>query len=86
MDVIARCRARGRFSFLAQITAGRQAGRSEAMRREADVAEARRTERLELLREFTDLAQQAIRLAEQREDARDWEAAARPEWRRRPWG
>ncbi|WUD77671.1 hypothetical protein OG937_41185 [Streptomyces sp. NBC_00510] len=71
----------GGFSFPAQITAGRQAGRSEAMRREADVAEARRTERLELLREFIDLAQQAIRLAEQRQDARDWEAAATSEWR-----
>ncbi|MFJ9914272.1 hypothetical protein [Actinacidiphila glaucinigra] len=48
----------GGFSFLTQTTAGRQAGRSEGMRREAEVAEARRAERLEPLREFNALAQQ----------------------------
>ncbi|WP_406261352.1 hypothetical protein OH779_04900 [Actinacidiphila glaucinigra] len=36
----------GGFSFLGQITAGRQAARSEGMRREADVAEARGAERV----------------------------------------
>ncbi|MFI8184765.1 hypothetical protein OG539_05470 [Actinacidiphila glaucinigra] len=72
----------GGFSFLAQITAGRQAGRSEARRRQADVAEARRAERLELLQEFIALAQQGVRLAEQREGAGgDWETAATAEWR-----
>ncbi|MFF3518463.1 hypothetical protein ACWEQN_41325 [Streptomyces sp. NPDC004129] len=70
----------GGLSYLAQITAGRQASRSEDKRQATEVAEARRAERLELLREFISLTQQGIRLAEEREDAPDWDAAATPEW------
>ncbi|MET8954761.1 hypothetical protein [Streptomyces sp. NPDC004533] len=70
----------GGFSYLAQLTAGRQARRSEDRRQAAQVAEARRTERLELLREFISLTQQGMRLAEERENAPDWDAAATAEW------
>ncbi|SNT36863.1 hypothetical protein [Actinacidiphila glaucinigra] len=46
------------------------------------MAAARRTERPALLGEFTGLAQQGVRLAEQREGTGgDWETAATAEWR-----
>ncbi|MFE1291507.1 hypothetical protein [Streptomyces sp. NPDC058751] len=70
----------GGLSYLAQITAGRQAGRNEDRRRAAELAEARRVERLALLREFIDIGQQTARVAEERETAPDWEAAGTPEW------
>jgi len=61
----------GGLSYLAQFTAGRQAGRSEDKRQAAQLAEARRSERLELLREFIALAQEGIRIAERRKRAAD---------------
>jgi hypothetical protein len=70
----------GGFSYLAQLTAGRQTNRNEERRRATELAEARRAERLELLREFIGLTQRGIRLAAERENAPDWEAAATPEW------
>ncbi|MET8624835.1 hypothetical protein ABZW30_13920 [Kitasatospora sp. NPDC004669] len=70
----------GGLSYLAQLTAGRQADRREGRRQAAELAEARRVERLELLREFVSLAQQAARIAEERDTAPDWDAAGTPEW------
>ncbi|MGW1910466.1 hypothetical protein ACWCQS_06900 [Streptomyces sp. NPDC002076] len=70
----------GGLSYLAQITAGRQASRSEDKRHAADLAQARRVERLELLREFISVGQQAARIAEERDMAADWNAAGTPEW------
>lgn len=70
----------GGLSYLAQLTVGRQASRSEDKRQAAQLAEARRTERLGLLREFIALAEEGIRIAEKREDTADWESAATPEW------
>ena len=70
----------GSLSYLAQLTAGRQASRSEDKRQASQLAEARRTERLGLLREFISIAEEGIRIAEKREDAADWAAAATPGW------
>lgn len=70
----------GGLSYLAQLAAGRQASHSEDRRQAGQLAEARRTERLGLLREFVSLTEEGIRLAERREAAADWEAAATPGW------
>jgi hypothetical protein len=70
----------GGLSYLAQLTAGRQASRGEDRRQASQLAAARRAERLVLLREFIGLAEDGIRIAEKREDADDWEAAATTGW------
>ena len=54
----------GGMSDLAQLTTGSQAARSEDRRQALRLAEARRAERLSALREFIQLTQQGIRLAE----------------------
>ncbi|WP_203989014.1 hypothetical protein [Sphaerisporangium rufum] len=70
----------GLLSYLAQFTTVRVAGRNEERRQAAQRAEARRAERLELLREFVTIAQEGIRVAEERDQAPDWAAAGTPEW------
>lgn len=70
----------GGLSYLAQLTAGRQAARSEDRRQNRQLAEARRAERLAVLRDFIQIAQEAIRHAEARYDAADWESEAAPAW------
>jgi len=70
----------GGLAYLAQLTASRQASRSEDRRQASQLAETRRTERLGLLREFISLAEEGIRIAEKREDTADWDAAATAGW------
>lgn len=70
----------GGMSYLAQLTTARQAARTEDKRQATQVAEARRAERLDTIREFIQLAQQGIRLAEERYEARDWSSGRTPEW------
>jgi hypothetical protein len=70
----------GSLSYLAQLTASRQASRAEDRRQAGQLAAARRAERLGLLREYISLTEEGIRIAEQREDADDWAAAATPGW------
>ncbi|MGW4639183.1 hypothetical protein ACWEN6_11675 [Sphaerisporangium sp. NPDC004334] len=70
----------GLLSYLAQFTTVRLAGRNEEKRQTAQRAEARRSERLELLREFIAITQAGIRIAEERDQAPDWDAAGTPEW------
>jgi hypothetical protein len=70
----------GGLSYLAQFSTARLTGRHEDRRQAAQRDEARRTERLELLREFISLGQQGTRIAEERELAADWAAAGTPQW------
>ncbi|MEU9661629.1 hypothetical protein [Streptomyces chartreusis] len=70
----------GGLSYLAQFTTARQAARTEDKRQATQLAEARRAERLELIREFIQLTQQGIRLAEDRYEAPDWTSGGTPEW------
>ncbi|MFE7441774.1 hypothetical protein ACFU7X_15120 [Streptomyces chartreusis] len=70
----------GGMSYLAQFTTARQAARTEDKRQATQLAEARRTERLDLIREFIQLTQQGIRLAEDRYEAADWTSGGTPEW------
>jgi hypothetical protein len=70
----------GCLTYLTQFTTTRQTSKNEDRRHEAQRAESRRTEQLDLLREFIAIAQQGIRIAEQREFADDWGAAGTPEW------
>ncbi|GII01080.1 hypothetical protein [Planobispora takensis] len=70
----------GLLSYLAQFTTVRLAGRNEERRQTAQRAEARRSEQLELLREFITITQEGIRIAEERDQAPDWNAAGTPEW------
>ncbi len=67
-------------SYLAQFTTARQAARTEDKRQATQLAEARRAERLDLIREFIQLTQQGIRLAEERYEAPDWSSGRTPEW------
>ncbi|MEU6546478.1 hypothetical protein [Streptomyces sp. NPDC046859] len=70
----------GGMSFLAQLITTRQATRTEDKRQVTQLAEARRVERLEVIREFIQLTQQGIRLAEERYEAPDWSSGRTPEW------
>ncbi len=70
----------GLMSYLAQLTTVRLTGRNEEKRQAAQRAEARRSEQLELLREFITITQEGIRIAEERDQAPDWNAAGTPEW------
>jgi hypothetical protein len=70
----------GGLSYLAQLTAGRLAARSEDKRQNVQLAEARRIERLAALRDFIQITQEAVRHAEARYDAADWESGCPPEW------
>ncbi|MFJ3672141.1 hypothetical protein ACIPSE_37365 [Streptomyces sp. NPDC090106] len=72
----------GGLSYVAQVTTGRLTARAEDRRQALQLAEARRAERLALLREFIALTQEGIRLAERRLDHApapdpDWRGAAR---------
>ncbi len=67
-------------SYLAQFTTARQAARTEDKRQATQLAEVRRVERLEVIREFIQLTQEGIRLAEERYEASGWLAGATPEW------
>ncbi|MFF1297408.1 MULTISPECIES: hypothetical protein [unclassified Streptomyces] len=70
----------GGLSYLAQLTTARQAARTEDKRQATQLAEARRAERLDVIREFIQLTQQGIRLAEERYEAPDWSSGRTPEW------
>ncbi|MFF3484243.1 hypothetical protein ACFYXC_13335 [Streptomyces sp. NPDC002701] len=70
----------GGMSYLAQFTTARQAARTEDKRQATQLAEARRAEQLDVIREFIQLTQQGIRLAEDRYEARDWPSGGTPEW------
>lgn len=70
----------GGLSYLAQFTAARLASRNEERRERTQLAEARRAERLELLRDFIRIAQEGIRIAEEREFADDWQNVGTKQW------
>jgi hypothetical protein len=70
----------GGLTYLTQFSTARLTSKHEDKRREDQRADHRRQERLDLLREFITIAQQGIRVAEQREFAKDWDAAGTPEW------
>ena len=70
----------GGLSFLTQFTIQRHAARNEERRLSRELSEARRAERLDLLRQFNAAAQQAERTAEERRSAPDWSAATTPRW------
>ncbi|MEU9448725.1 hypothetical protein [Streptomyces sp. NPDC048277] len=70
----------GGISYLAQLTTARQAARTEDKRQATQLAETRRAERLDVIREFIQLTQQGIRLAEERYEAPDWSTGRTPEW------
>jgi hypothetical protein len=64
-------------SYLAQLTTQRQTHRSEDKRQARELAEIRRTEQLDLLRQFIQIAQRAERTAEDRHNSPAWHAAAK---------
>jgi hypothetical protein len=66
----------GGLSYLAQVHAQRRSERRDDRRRADDLAEARRAERLELLRAFIRHAQQAERAAEEPDGTPAWKASA----------
>lgn len=66
----------GGLSYLAQASAQRRSDRSDQRRRADERAEARRVERLELLRQFIRVAQQAERAAEDRDGTPTWKVSA----------
>ncbi|MEY9930970.1 HAMP domain-containing protein [Catenulispora sp. GP43] len=70
----------GALTYLTQFSTARLTSRNEDRRRADQRAEARREEQLQLLRDFITIAQQGVRIAEQREIAADWAAAGTPEW------
>lgn len=67
----------GGLSYLAQLTTQRQAIRNEDRRQARELAEARRAEQLQLLREFVETAQRAERIAEDRAATPQWFAGAK---------
>jgi hypothetical protein len=67
----------GGLSYLTQITAQRQAGRTEDRRLSGQTAEARRSERLDQLRQFIRAAQLDERTAEERRATPEWMTAAK---------
>jgi hypothetical protein len=66
----------GGLSFLGQASAQRRADRGDQRRLDNERGEARRGERLELLRQFIRFAQQAEAAAEARDDTPEWKTAA----------
>ena len=66
----------GGLSFLVQTTVQRRVERNDQRKQAAERADARRAERLELLREFVRVAQRAERVAEDRDDTAAWKKAA----------
>jgi hypothetical protein len=66
----------GGLSSLVQNSVARRVERNDVRRQTVERADARRTERLELLREFIKVAQQAERAAEDRDDTPAWKASA----------
>jgi len=66
----------GGLSSLVQNSVARRVERSDVRRQTTERAEARRTERLELLREFIKVAQQAERAAEGRDGTPAWKTSA----------
>jgi hypothetical protein len=66
----------GGLSYLAQASVQRRTDRSDQRRQANERAEARRVERLELLRQFIRVAQQAERAAEDRDNTPAWKASA----------
>jgi hypothetical protein len=67
----------GGLSYLTQLTTQRQANRNEDKRQANELAEARRAEQLDLLRQFIQTAQRAERLAEDRNGSSEWKTAAK---------
>jgi hypothetical protein len=67
----------GGLSYLTQLTTQRQANRNEDKRQTKALAEARRAEQLDLLRQFIQIAQRAERLAEDRDGSSEWVTAAK---------
>src|SRR5262245_26699215 len=66
----------GGLSYLVQSSAQRRSERRDNRRRADELAEARRAERLELLREFIRFAQHAERAAEEHDNTPEWKASA----------
>ncbi|SEP77296.1 hypothetical protein [Lentzea albida] len=66
----------GGLSSLVQNSVARRVERNDVRRQTAERADARRAERLELLREFIKVAQQAERAAEDRDDTPAWKNSA----------
>lgn len=66
----------GGLSYLVQASVQRRADRGEQRRQDNERAEARREERLELLRQFIRIAQQAERAAEDRDNTPAWKTSA----------
>ncbi|USX49861.1 hypothetical protein [Lentzea sp. HUAS12] len=66
----------GGLSSLVQNSVARRVERNDVRRQTAERADARRVERLELLREFIKVAQQAERAAEDRDDTPAWKNSA----------
>ena len=67
----------GGLSYFAQATTQRQALRNEDTRQAKELAEARRAEQLQLLREFVETVQKAERTAEDRTTTPEWLAGAK---------
>jgi hypothetical protein len=66
----------GGLSYLVQASVQRRSDRGDQRRRADERAEARRVERLELLRQFIRVAQQAERAAEDRDGTPAWKMSA----------
>ncbi|MFD9700063.1 hypothetical protein [Lentzea sp. NPDC059081] len=66
----------GGLSFLVQTTVQRRVERNDQRRQATERADARRVEQLDLLRQFIQVAQQAERAAEDRDDSAAWKSKA----------
>src|SRR4051812_43721239 len=67
----------GGLSYLTQITTQRQTNRNEDKRQAKELAEARRAEQLDHVRQFIQTAQRAERLAEDRDSTPERKTAAK---------
>jgi hypothetical protein len=66
----------GGLSYIVQASVQRRSERRDDRRRADDMAETRRAEQLELLREFIRVAQRAERAAEEHDSTTEWKASA----------
>ncbi|GAA2082378.1 hypothetical protein [Actinomadura alba] len=66
----------GALSYLAQLTTQWHVSRHESNRQAKELAERRRTERLEVLRQFIEATQEAERAAGEKEDSSEWWATS----------
>jgi hypothetical protein len=66
----------GALSYLAQLTTQRHTHRREAALQARELAERRRAERLDVLRQFIEATQQAERAAGDKDDSAAWRTAA----------